>query len=318
MIYVEIHGRLGNQFFQYATARYLQIRTGQNIVLRFGKVNGSNTEGKEGWENSLRFFRLSSYEVDNRKKSIIFCMPLHKMIVSLFYALGYRRFKYDLKRTYIYQLKYIDKMDKLGIWWISNGYYKFSYDKENYYLNGSFESKLYFDEIREVLLKEIIPINDPLKQNYKLLKTIKNTNPVCVSLRHFQISEDRINDYEVCTKKYYLSAINVILKHVDNPLFIVFSDDIIWAKKTLPITGNVIYEKEGNPLWEKVRLMSSCKHFIIPNSSFAWWMQYLGTYENKIVIGPERWFNNDFVSPLVDEIWIKIDKEGNVLGNTYD
>ncbi len=31
---------------------------------------------------------------------------------------------------------------------------------------------------------------------------------------------------------------------------------------------NFMVEKEGNPVWEKLRLMSACKHYIIANSLF--------------------------------------------------
>jgi len=40
MIKVQMHGRLGNQLFQYAYARKIQIETGQKICICFCKIEG--------------------------------------------------------------------------------------------------------------------------------------------------------------------------------------------------------------------------------------------------------------------------------------
>lgn len=42
MIYLELKGRLGNQFFRYAFARMLQIKRGNNEKLVLGLSNMSN------------------------------------------------------------------------------------------------------------------------------------------------------------------------------------------------------------------------------------------------------------------------------------
>ena len=95
---------------------------------------------------------------------------------------------------------------------------------------------------------------------------------------------------------------------LENPTFIFFSDDINWVKENIKIGECVCYYERGvDPVWEKLRLMYSCKHFIISNSSFSWWAQYLSRNENKIVISPNRWYNDGRTADLLDESFIKIE-----------
>lgn len=60
------------------------------------------------------------------------------------------------------------------------------------------------------------------------------------------------------------------------------------------------------PVYETLRLMYSCKHFIISNSTFSWWGQYLSRNDHKIVISPSKWNNDDFDTPLLEDEWIKL------------
>jgi hypothetical protein len=54
--------------------------------------------------------------------------------------------------------------------------------------------------------------------------------------------------------------------------------------------------------------MSLCKHNIIANSSFSWWAAWLNVNPNKIVIAPERWFNNKSLAnqDILPDSWHKI------------
>ena len=54
--------------------------------------------------------------------------------------------------------------------------------------------------------------------------------------------------------------------------------------------GEVYYESGVDPVWEKLRLMSACKHFVLSNSSFSWWAQYLSNEKKKIVVAPDIWY----------------------------
>lgn len=55
-------------------------------------------------------------------------------------------------------------------------------------------------------------------------------------------------------------------------------------------------------------LMSKCKYFIIPNSTFSWWGSWLSTREGKVVICPKHWVKNDALDTkdLIVDGWIKL------------
>ena len=116
---------------------------------------------------------------------------------------------------------------------------------------------------------------------------------------------------KICDSNYFYDAIKIIKKRIDKPVFIVFSDDIEWVKNNMNFGADTYYESGEDPIWEKIRLMYTCKHFIISNSTFSWWAQYLSDNKQKIVIAPKRWKNTAYKSDtskldIYQDFWIKI------------
>ena len=94
---------------------------------------------------------------------------------------------------------------------------------------------------------------------------------------------------------------------IEGSYFFVFSDDINWCKKKLGFNGdNVIFVSQDMPVYETLRLMYNCKHFILSNSTFSWWGQFLSTSKNKLVVSPSRWNNDGYQSQLIQKDWILI------------
>lgn len=62
-------------------------------------------------------------------------------------------------------------------------------------------------------------------------------------------------------------------------------------------------------------IMSLCDHFILSSSTYSWWGAWLCNNKNKIVIAPNRWFNNTIAygrpmseqeKDLIPESWVRI------------
>lgn len=316
MINVEMHGRLGNQLFQYATARSLQEKTHQSLLFSFRTVNAeSDKEGNEGWEDSLKKFKVKRYETYTGDKSVLF---LNTSFMQKFWGLlYYMRYKpvlikneFDFQKLFSTQIKWQKILNKNGIWWMKQGYYEYSpiSKQKTYVLNGGFESKKYFDSIKDKLCAEIVPIQEPDDEIKNRIGFLENNNSVCVSVRHFSLTnKEREEIYNVCSLDYYRNAIEFIKQRISNPIFYICSNDQEWVKDNFSFgNSQVIYEDASNDVSMKLFIMTKCKHFIISNSTFSWWAQYLNNEDGKIVISPKKWYNSDFESELIEDDWIKI------------
>jgi hypothetical protein len=293
MIYLNLTGRLGNQLFQYAFARKLQLmrNLSDNLCFSFKEILCRQKEG-EGFEDSLRFFNVLPYQTCNKNLVMRFG-SLHQILL------------YILHRLYP---KCIDKckLERNGILFSQNvDVYKF----KNVFLYGKYENPKYFEDIIDILKDEFTPKEAPRSCNKELYDAIETSNSICVSIRRGDyLSTNNKNNFYVCNEAYFEKAIAYMKTHVENPVFVFFSDDIEWVKKSIKIEGaKVYYESGDDPVWEKLRLMYSCKNFIISNSTFSWWAQYLSRNSDKIVVSPNRWFVQDnWKSDLIDDSFIKI------------
>ena len=311
MIFVDMHGRLGNQMFQYAFSRWLQIKTGHEITIGFQNVEARG-RAIEGWENSLKYFNVAPFHIDTEPGSLLKRKTgLLQKIVGGIYFLSFLPFRSNTqmdKRRNI-QLKWQKTLNKLGLFWIVQGYARPIITKRKHYiLNGQFEDSRYFHEIKDILIQEFEPLEPELAENAALYEQIRQNNSVCISVRRGDYENDSAikNVFSVCGKEYFQRAIEYMEHHIENPVFILFSDDVQWARANITSKYPVYSESGKDPIWEKLRLMYNCKHFIISNSTFSWWAQYLGRNQEKIVVSPSIWFQTSHYADLIEDDFIKV------------
>lgn len=305
MIYVIMHGRMGNQFFQYSFAKILQQHRTDGISIYFKDAHGHN--GESGWEDSLRHFNTGDYAVVEDAHFLVKQTSFAQKIILLLY-LGISGLIRNFKKKRAFRERVQPFLNKHGLYWIINGNYDVKHSKaKNIFINGQFESSSIYTPHRTFLKNLFTPKSPPLEQNKELYSAICNSESICISIRRGDFLSEKYMDLcYLCDKRYFDRAIHEMGKRVENPVYIVFSDEIEWVKENYEFKGKVYYETSGNPVWEKLRLMNSCKHFILSNSTFSWWCQFLSANDNRIVVSPNRWFKVSDWKGLIEDSFIKI------------
>lgn len=294
MIYVNMRGRMGNQLFIYSMAKAVQAETGQKIMLNYYSQMKHDSKSKVDIYN----FNIDhDVSVDCTKKLPWFANTdniIVKIIRRFFPQKTYKMFAKRnvfiwLGETYKDIFMLLDK------------------DKD-IYLDGYWQCEKYFRNCRNVISKELIPKVSLSRNLEEMLRTIQSTESVCISVRrgdYVSVPENKAI-YYICDEKYFKNGIDKIRKVVNNPYWFVFSDDISWCKENLNLQKNVCFQPQEITPLETLYLMTFCKHFIISNSSFSWWGQYLSENPDKKVIGPSRWYADNRKNDIVQDDWIKI------------
>ncbi|ANV98061.1 hypothetical protein BBW65_04250 [Helicobacter enhydrae] len=170
----------------------------------------------------------------------------------------------------------------------------------NAMFNGYFQNVVFFDHLRESLLRDftlkrpLTPANEALK--HQILQT---PNSCFLHIRRGDFLP--LPEYiQLDSTAYYNNAIKALKDKISKPHIFVFSNDIAWCKEFFLdsldplVIENVTFSfvennDEGNAI-EEMELMRSCQHAIIANSTFSWWAAYLIDSAQKLCIMPQRFY----------------------------
>lgn len=306
MIIVKIQAGLGNQMFMYAAAWALQQKCGDKVYAVYD-IDGKKTNRKlsinntgadlfpdcpvllervvyhiKKWEQKINHRDLDDYDDVKEAFEDGFCCS-------------------QIRR-------YIDAdMSKARI----------------KYLSGTFLSAKYFQgcesEIRAMFRISTPPNRANVEMRDKILNVCES---VCLHIRMGDYQLEKYRRFQICTEDYYKRAIYEMLEVLERnsnkksnfPTFFIFTENHDVVKKwnlenECGDRASICYVDLDNPDYEELRLMYLCKHFILSNSTFSWWAQYLSNNEDKIVIAPNKWLNGEDSNPidLYEDNWICID-----------
>jgi hypothetical protein len=181
------------------------------------------------------------------------------------------------------------------------------------YLEGYFQAYQYAQDVEEYLRTELCYRRPPSGRNLEILERIRAAEyPVSLHVRGGDYAFWR-SGARLLPPSYYARAMQTMLERISNPTFFVFSDDIDFARESLPKGERmefVDHNDESHPD-EDLRLMSACRHHIIANSTFSWWGAWLNPCSTKVVCAPMTWQDDDPTTPFPDLLpptWLCIPK----------
>ncbi|MCD0471090.1 alpha-1,2-fucosyltransferase [Flavobacterium sp. JAS] len=211
-----------------------------------------------------------------------------------------------------YKLPKQDKNKKL-IQIVENSYQYHDWEigNQDYDINGALQSEKYFDV---ETTKKIFKFNDdflkPLLDKYKYLYINK---PIFISVRRGDFV-NHPNYYQLSNSYYFLALTNNFPDWKDRNL-IFMSDNINYCKSHFKFLKNAIFVENLSAI-EQLALGSQGEDFIISNSTFSWWLAWLGEKENSKIIRPLKNFrgkyarlNND--KDFFPERWLLFDYRKN-------
>jgi len=297
VIIINIQGGLGNQMFQYASAKSLALK--HNVELKLDP----NFQNDKLRDYKLQYFNINEH-IATKDEILDLTISFKK----------HNRFQHKvLRKLQLLKPYYKRRVYKHKMWVNDLGILKAS---NNVYLDGYWGRENFFKDIRNELLDILEIKNDFINDDFlKLNYEISNKNSVSVHLRRGDYAKDpkTLKFFGLMPVEYYQKSIDYMNKKYENNVFYVFSDDINYVKQNFNFNSDVKYiENKNLQDYHELKLMSFCKHNIIANSTFSWWAAWLNENSDKIVIAPKKWYNDKIAQEyyekysFVPENWIKI------------
>lgn len=201
----------------------------------------------------------------------------------------------------------------------------FSLDESNYDLNGRFDLYTYwYNDIKETIDSWEFQANIVHNARFRLEKIkekLGNKPTVSIHIRRGDYTLPQNQPLNIIDREYYIKALTQNFLPTTDYIFLVFSNDIEYAKTQLEGDNIYFVEPKGIDSYsytssekDDLVLLSLCNHHIITNSSYSWWGAYLSKSLNKKIICPTNWLVKNHESSWINgnhfpSNWINIDNK---------
>lgn len=286
MITVHMMGNIGNQMFIYAFARRLQLEYNQELTIDLsGLKRGYYTANYK--LDSLNIPESINYDL----KKLSLWNRLKYRITSKIFHIEYGIIQ-KMKKDLIVPLSVCRRWFNRGCFYnVNRPFYEYPHsNRNNLFAYGYFQSEKYFAQYKDIICNEL-RVKTPISiRDKEIIEKMSNENSVAVSIRANKAPEnpkvkDNI-DMGFIDKDYYYRGMEEIARRIKDPVFYIFADDLRIVKEEYEFPYPVIYVTPDDSA-TGIRLMYSCKHFVIANSTFSWWGAYLGENPEKLIVMPE-------------------------------
>lgn len=265
------YGRLGNQLFQYAILLVIGETKGYTI-----KIPDYNNAIWHGQKCLLGNFNISAdFLSKNDKIEHNYIEPRHKNFTYLSNVLNIQ---------------------------------------DNTDLFGFFQNYQYHKNHVELIRKEFSLKKDIIERSYKIFRLLKEQNKgyEIVAL-HLRRGDTELNMYGIDKLQknskwyaYFYEAKKMFRKKKVKFLLFTggkrgvesYNDDYEWCQMNFKGNEYLFIDGERTTI-NDFALMQQCDHYIFsPISSFGWWVGFLNTDINKIIIAPRKyWFLEKDLGP---------------------
>lgn len=305
MIYAELAGGLGNQMFIYAFARALGLRRGEPVTLL----------DRQDWRDGAPAHTACALAALNLAPEVqILAQPgFAKAHLPRQNAAKALMIKYEQRRGLLardwhrWERGWAPVLNLLGLHFATDGYIPVRRGPARDFLAwGYFQGEAYFADFAPTIREELRAKQPPAGAAAEAIRTA--AYPVALHLRRGDYCNPENAILQVCTPAYYARAAAAVAAARPDATVFVFSDDVGWAKAHLDTAGlPAVYMPRGDAV-EDMNRMALCRGFILSNSTYSWWAQYLAA-PDRAVWAPDRWYAHTKQTALYQRDWTRIPTE---------